>query len=896
MGKRHFTIIVFAIITTYCFGQTHYQAGAYCFDFENTNNDNYILNNDPSGFGWYLGNVTSCGGVNSIYAKSHPFNSGSSTVSLGGTFSAQFYLHLTEGITTISFDWKARNISPYGRLFVFLIPIDAGSYSIDGLNSNQRHIILPNGSIQIAGSNGLYNNTIWQTFSQNITIPETGDYVLYFVWFEVLYDSSPNYNSYSWVAAVDNIIVQNPESYATSFENGENFYRWHLDNDGSNVDWCIGSSVSCNGSNSLYISNNNGISNSYLNSMASFAYAYRDVCLRAGNWNISYDWRSVGEDDGDYMRVFLVPQNQSLASIGYNLVSLPSDAIALDGGNTLCNQAFWNHFSSSFVIPNGGLSNYKLVFYWVSNGNNIGDNPPAAVDNIAINYRPDLTIELNNPYHCTAYGNGQYDYMDTAVVHIITDEHYHVSRLYGDAVNTSLCYISSKKDTSAFFMDNNITLYVNVDIDTHIVQVNSRLNYGNVSVTDGGLIQYGNYCTVAAEAIDTNYRFYIWSNGETDNPYTFIVTKDTSLTAIFLAPNEGHLLCVSAIDSSRGYVERNGQCIFNDLFQEGTIVLTAVPNYGYHFVQWNDGTTTNPRAINLTQDTTFTAIFAIDQYTLSLSSNNSTFGATSGSGTYDYLSQVSISATPAPHCHFVQWSDGNTSNPRIITVTQNASYTAYFAPDPQYNINITANDTTMGTATGGGLFYVGEQTVLTASAKNHYHFISWDDGINDNPRTITVIDDRDYTALFAPINHILNITSNDDYMGSVYGGGIYPYGSTANIDAQPFDGYHFISWSDGDINSYREIYVDEDINLQAQFGYGSEAGIDIVTGQPMITTKSNDIIISGAEGLSIYLYDILGRIVSSINKASIKHIFSVTIEGVYIVKIEGYKPQKCLVR
>ena len=41
--------------------------------------------------------------------------------------------------------------------------------------------------------------------------------------------------------------------------------------------------------------------------------------------------------------------------------------------------------------------------------------------------------------------------------------------------------------------------------------------------------------------------------------------------------------------------------------------LTAIPNYGYHFVQWSDGITDNPRTIELTQDTTFTAEFAISR-------------------------------------------------------------------------------------------------------------------------------------------------------------------------------------------------------------------------------------------------------------------------------------------
>ncbi|MBO7458236.1 MAG: leucine-rich repeat protein [Paludibacteraceae bacterium] len=44
-----------------------------------------------------------------------------------------------------------------------------------------------------------------------------------------------------------------------------------------------------------------------------------------------------------------------------------------------------------------------------------------------------------------------------------------------------------------------------------------------------------------------------------------------------------------------------------------TYTLTAQPDYGYHFAQWSDGNKENPRTVILTQDTTFTAIFAIDK-------------------------------------------------------------------------------------------------------------------------------------------------------------------------------------------------------------------------------------------------------------------------------------------
>ena len=45
--------------------------------------------------------------------------------------------------------------------------------------------------------------------------------------------------------------------------------------------------------------------------------------------------------------------------------------------------------------------------------------------------------------------------------------------------------------------------------------------------------------------------------------------------------------------------------------------------------------------------------------------------------------QITITAVPAnEHRHFVRWSDGNTDNPRTISVTKDSTFTAEFAQDP----------------------------------------------------------------------------------------------------------------------------------------------------------------------------------------------------------------------
>jgi uncharacterized repeat protein (TIGR02543 family) len=54
------------------------------------------------------------------------------------------------------------------------------------------------------------------------------------------------------------------------------------------------------------------------------------------------------------------------------------------------------------------------------------------------------------------------------------------------------------------------------------------------SATGGGTFHAGESCTVTATPI-SGYHFVGWSNGMTDNPYTFTVVANITLTATFAA-------------------------------------------------------------------------------------------------------------------------------------------------------------------------------------------------------------------------------------------------------------------------------------------------------------------------------------------------------------------------
>ena len=97
--------------------------------------------------------------------------------------------------------------------------------------------------------------------------------------------------------------------------------------------------------------------------------------------------------------------------------------------------------------------------------------------------------------------------------------------------------------------------------------------------------------------------------------------------------------------------------------------------------------TSNPRYITVTGNATYIATFAVDQYQIDVLSGNDAMGTTSGSGTYDYGSAVQIRAIPYANYEFVNWSDGNTDNPRDITVLGNMTFVANFQPQTGINDN-----------------------------------------------------------------------------------------------------------------------------------------------------------------------------------------------------------------
>jgi hypothetical protein len=126
---------------------------------------------------------------------------------------------------------------------------------------------------------------------------------------------------------------------------------------------------------------------------------------------------------------------------------------------------------------------------------------------------------------------------------------------------------------------------------------------------------------------------------------------------------------------------------------DGTAV-TASGDAGYHFVNWSeDSSTSNPRTdTNVTADHTFTANFAINTYTLTYTAGaNGSITGTSPQTVNHGANGTAVTAVPNSGFHFVNWSNGSTSNPRTDNgVTGNISVTANFAANAPGTITLSS--------------------------------------------------------------------------------------------------------------------------------------------------------------------------------------------------------------
>ena len=203
-------------------------------------------------------------------------------------------------------------------------------------------------------------------------------------------------------------------------------------------------------------------------------------------------------------------------------------------------------------------------------------------------------------------------------------------------------------------------------------------DWANGSKTVQQQVAYGTVPTYSGETptkaadVQYTYTFDKWT------PELVAVSGDATYTATYTTTTKEYAITFKNYDGTE--------------LQKTDVAYGATPEYtGETPTRANEGLTKytfngwTPAVTAVTGEATYTATYSSQEvgYTLTVASNNDAWGTAAITGEqkakYAEGEEVTIEATKNAGYHFVQWSDGDNTNPRTITMDEDKELTAEFA-------------------------------------------------------------------------------------------------------------------------------------------------------------------------------------------------------------------------
>ncbi len=396
----------------------------------------------------------------------------------------------------------------------------------------------------------------------------------------------------------------------------------------------------------------------------------------------------------------------------------------------------------------------------------------------------------------------------------------------------------------------NLTAVFVPDSSTLILRLSSPNDPRGFITTEGGVqvtgqekeLVYRNGSTVTVTATPKDgYRFEAWmyytDTISKQNPYSFVVDRDTALRVLFV--RDSATITLEVNDARMGTVKGAGR------FAKGnSCMIEAEPEDGYAFEAWKDKAgnviSAEPHfEIDLVRDTVLTAVFFADSSYLRLTVNNAARGTVEGEGRYRNNKTVTIKATPKPNYVFKAWMSGETEvsdeEEYEFTISCDTLFQAVFVSETgkvdSFDVVLRA-DARMGRVEGAGRYEEGEEVTVKAIANEGYLFKGWVDKA-ENPVSdqdefrFTVDRDTMLTAVFEALPKppvpadSFNVVIRVEGQGTVTGEGRYEEGSEVTVTAEAAAGYVFKAWKDGQVEVCTEaeyiFTLTEDRTLTAVF-------------------------------------------------------------------------------
>lgn len=288
------------------------------------------------------------------------------------------------------------------------------------------------------------------------------------------------------------------------------------------------------------------------------------------------------------------------------------------------------------------------------------------------------------------------------------------------------------------------------------------------------------------------------------------------------------------------------------------------------------------------------------QYDITVTPSNSTMGTVTGSGTYNGSTTVELRATANTGYRFTGWSDGVTTNPRTIVVTDNTTYIANF-DNLGDNVRHYDNGTFVSANSAADQTYWG--ICFPAGTLSPYTTLSairlWDVAAGSyearihqgtKPNTNNMVSSQSFQMSGANNWHETNLSSpvTINHAKPLWVV-VYYAGSTAPAAASDYAGNRNGSWMSYDGSSWYVPfdYVDTYVTwmLRAVLTGGNDLIPENTISVENIYSIGNTIIVDGAEDTWVEIYDMLGRCIARDESKSSDHrVFNIASSGIYVVR------------
>jgi hypothetical protein len=180
-------------------------------------------------------------------------------------------------------------------------------------------------------------------------------------------------------------------------------------------------------------------------------------------------------------------------------------------------------------------------------------------------------------------------------------------------------------------------------------------------------------------------------------------------------------------------------------------------------------------------------------------------GTTTGDGTFDNGTAVTVVATHSPNYAFVNWTEGGVevSVSAVYPFTVNADRTLVANFVPTYTIATSAEPNAGGTTGGDATYNSGSSVTVTATANAGYNFVNWTEGGIEVSASasygFTATANRTLVANFALNTYTITTSASPSAGGSTSGGGPFNHGELVTVFASANAGYTFVNWTEGGI-------------------------------------------------------------------------------------------------